>query len=361
MVIGIHREGSILYIATVEKGRLLETTTCSIEDVKPFDSPTITGLGFDQVLRRELSFKLRRRSQILSAIPFQAEGVIPYPLSDALLYPELIPSKTGTVVVLLATKKNFLDQHIADFQSIGIDPVQVASLPTALAKWAQFTHPEKTDVALFYGRSCVVCQKGKIVFSQSFEEKDRLKAFLQTKFPQAEPLPVDAMALAIGLALDTVQWRIGSHISDFSRRQKKRETHRFITAALILAATVWGAGEGFLAYHRHQLEKRLGGGPLQEKIATTLQDIQEKKKELPLAPPSYLVSDFLAYLASQSSDIDIMNVHYTYRDLEVKVELTFLAPTPAAARLFREQMAQVSKQTVKLSPDQDHYKMALSL
>ena len=240
--VGIHQENSTLFIATVDRGRLLETKTCPVEDVKPFDSHTITGLGFDKVLRRELTFKLKRRSQIFAAIPFQAEGVVPYPLAEAILYPEFIRSKKGTDVVLLATKRIFLEQHIAEFQLLGIDPVQVATLPTALAQWAQFSYPDKPEVAVFYDRCCVVCQKGKIVFSQSFEEKDRLKAFLQTKFPQAEPLQADAMAVAIGLALDKVQLRTGSFVSEQSRRLKKKETVRYVAAALILAASVWGLG-----------------------------------------------------------------------------------------------------------------------
>ena len=364
--IGVHKEGSTLYIATVDRGRLLETKTCPIEDVKPFDSHTITGLDFDKVLRRELSFKLKRRSQIFAAIPFQAEGVVPYPLAEAILYPEFIRSKKGTEVVLLATKRVFLEQHIAEFQQLGIDPIQVATLPTALAEWAKFSYPDKTEVAIFYDRCCVVCQKGKIVFSQSFEEIDRLKAFLQSKFPQAEPLQADAMAVASGLALDKVQLRTGSFVSEGDKRLKKRTATRYVASALILAAAVWGLGEGILAYHRHGLEKRLGGGPLKEKLAATLQELQEKKKELPLSPPSQRVSDLLAWLALKPSDVDITSLHYSFLDnLSVKIELTFLAPTPAAARGFREQMLRDplvnTRSGVTLTPDQDQYKMVFCL
>ncbi|MBS0615235.1 MAG: hypothetical protein JSR58_01625 [Verrucomicrobia bacterium] len=415
MNVGIHREGSTLYIATVDKGRLLETKTCSIEDVhpnnlkigelgkegpqnfhseqatiaerqgasekenfevkptlpktkfsnclgvKPFDSPITTGLSFDQVLRREVSFKLKRRSQVLAAIPFQAESLIPYPLTEAILYPEFLPTKTGTDVVLLATKNKFLESHIVQFGEIGIDPVQVASLPTALVAWARFTHPEKTDVALFYDRSCVVCLKGKIVFSQSFEEKDRLKAFLQAKFPEAEPIQADGMALAIGLALDKVQWRTGALVSETAKKIKRKETNRFIAAALLCAAATLGLGEGILAYHRHGLEKRLGGGPLQEKITTALQEIQEKKKELPLAPPSHLVSDILAYLGAKSPEVDIMSVRYTSHGLGVKIEIKFLAPTPTIAKNFRQQIAETTRKEITLTPEQDEYKMAFTL
>ncbi len=364
--IGIHKEGSTLYIATVDRGRLLETKTCSLEDVKPFDSPTITGLDVDKVLKRELFFKLKRRSQIFSAIPFQAEGIIPYPLAEAILYPEFLRSKKGTDVVLLATKRIFLEQHIAEFQLLGIDPFQVATIPTALAQWAKFSYPDKADVAIFYDRSCVVCQNGKIVFSQSFEEFDRLKAFLQSKFPQAEHLQADAMAVAIGLSLDKVQLRTGSFVSQQQQHLKKRTHVRYIAAALILAAAVWGLGEGLLAYHRRGLEKRLGGGPLKEKIATTLLELKEKKKELPLSPPSQQVSDVMAWLALKPSEVDITSLHYSFLDsLVVKIELTFLAPTPAAARSFREQVLGDplvnAKSGVTLAPDQDQYKMVFCL
>ena len=364
--IGIHQENSTLYIATVDRGRLLETKTCSIEDVKPFDSHTITGLGFDKVLRRELSFRLKRRSQIFSAIPFQAEGVVPYPLAEAILYPEFIRSKKGTDVVLLATKRIFLEQHVAEFQRLGIDPIQVATLPTALAQWAHFSYPDKTEVAIFYDRCCVVCQKGKIVFSQSFEEVDRLKAFLQNKFPQAEHLQADAMAVAIGLALDKVQLRTGSFASETGKRLKKQAATRYVAIALILAGSVWGLGEGLLAYHRYGLEKRLGGGPLKEKMAATLQELQEKKKELPLSPPSERVSDIMAWLALKSSDVDVISLHYSFLgSLTVKIELSFLAPTPAAARGFREQILRDplvnTKSGVTLNPDQDQYKMVFCL
>lgn len=93
--IGIHQEGHLLYIAHLEDGRLLETRS-ELVDVKPLDIPldahTITGLGFDEVLCRELHMKLRRHRQIFAALPFQAEGVIPYPLAEAIIYPELLPS-----------------------------------------------------------------------------------------------------------------------------------------------------------------------------------------------------------------------------------------------------------------------------
>jgi len=97
----------------------------------------VLGVGNPKVLVRDLTVPLRSRREILAALPFQVQDMLPVPVVDALL--DFYPVKEGTsdsgpVVsgLLVAAVKEAVMANVTAVQRAGLTPVEVDLLPFAL-------------------------------------------------------------------------------------------------------------------------------------------------------------------------------------------------------------------------------------
>lgn len=98
----------------------------------------ITGITGKELLIRSLHLSLTKQKDIVEALPFQAEPLLPYPSDEALLAYQIISQNTdGTDITLLATRKESVAEHIAFWQALSIEPEKTTAVATALCQFGQ--------------------------------------------------------------------------------------------------------------------------------------------------------------------------------------------------------------------------------
>lgn len=183
--LGIYLDGSLLKISLARR----EKDHIHIELVRSFDlkgidplsnlkpiletkkTLIVTGLDAWEILLREVQVNLKRKREILSVLPFQSEGQIPYPLETAILIPFFNnQEKDASEITLLATKKEYLQEHLDKMATYNIDPDRVSSIPTALWRYAKSYLPNEISSVFHFGMeksSYLYFEKEKLLFSQT--------------------------------------------------------------------------------------------------------------------------------------------------------------------------------------------------
>lgn len=147
-------------------------------DVKPLynDQPFLsTALDGQDVLIRSLTIPLVKEKDIDSALTFQAEPILPYPVDEALLARQTLKkNEESTDLILLATKKNLLQAHLEQWKSLEIEPENVGSIQSALCQFAK-TYLENNKAYLLFhvqekSSTCVLVDEGKLMASLSQNE-----------------------------------------------------------------------------------------------------------------------------------------------------------------------------------------------
>lgn len=359
--LGIHIEGETLKVALLSKIKNkihVEFTRSLPKGVKPFDilegksATIVTGLEPLSMIRREVSLKLKNERAIIAALPFQVETLIPYPPEDTILIPRFYPDNT----VLFATTRNLLRTHLAQIHTCGIDPDVVSATGAALARWGQWTFPDKKNLCLMQKGCCVLFSEEKIEILQAYENVERTKAYVLTKYPDAHFALVDEeYAIPIGLALDAMQknglqFRQDKFSSQKMIRKKVRGKRLYIAACALLALGIGGVGFYKTAQIENQLKERINASSLslKRRISDWETELFSHTKPFPLASTMPSVTDVLAWVSSKKQDIEVTHLSYTlvkYPKLgeklepyQVRVELEFNAPSPAAAREFHDSL-----------------------
>jgi type IV pilus assembly protein PilM len=111
-----------------------------------------TGLEASDILLRDLHVKLLDKKKILSSLPFQIEGQIPYPAEDTIVSAQIHrqDESKSSKVVLYATKTQYLEQHLAQFKLIEADPEQISCTPAALYRYFQYFFPSMKNAFLLH-------------------------------------------------------------------------------------------------------------------------------------------------------------------------------------------------------------------
>lgn len=132
----------------------------------------LTALETSKVLVRPFQISLTKPAEIATALPFQAEPMIPYGIEQALF--DFIPlSKTAsqTNLTFLATRTDYVAKHLEEWSGKNIEPEMVTSLPAALANFASLAIPDSTVHFLIHlsyqETSCVLLKEGKLLAAQS--------------------------------------------------------------------------------------------------------------------------------------------------------------------------------------------------
>lgn len=187
--VGLHLEGDLLQLAKLRKSKsaihleLLHTVSISDPDeVKRFytildsflahHTSLVTGLSLEETVCRELTFKIKSKRALMSAIPFQVENSLPYTEEETILCPLFYPHKLGeTPVTLFATSVQHLQAHLEEWSDKRIDPDTVSTHANALKRFLHHFFPDLSTGLIFYVGDqtttwCLI-QNHRLCFSQS--------------------------------------------------------------------------------------------------------------------------------------------------------------------------------------------------
>jgi hypothetical protein len=405
--LGITIHGNKIKIAIFSKvknqlilEKLEECSAFPAELLKEKNLHVISGLPTEDLVRRDIFLKLNRKSAVLKALPFQLETIVPYPLDETIVHPAFFSRTQGTDVVVLATTRGALQQHLNDLKEKGIDPDQTSCVPMALARWSGFVFPDQTSVSFIHENTGMAREGDKIIFAQAFEDKQRLSAFLKTKFGHLPMIASEGPSLSgysyekllefavpIGLALEgfesrPCQFRQGDFRSPKQVHKSQRLIFGSLIASLGLAALVCTIG-GWVLHGRSQaLQKKIEpyfSAPqlsLKEQIDAWQGKLLQEGQGFLLLPDVPSVQDVLAWLGNLQEPIEIVQFHYGLvqypkagekeEPYSVKIDLEFKAASPAAAQKFQEALEKVptlvdKKQKVAWTAHQDCYNISLLL
>lgn len=131
-----------------------------------------TALHTKEVLVRPLEVKLTKLKDVDAVLIFQAEPILPYPTEEALL-DRIVLSKNqeATQLTLLSTKKEFLENHLAVWQSLHIEAEVVTCVPAALAAFSKVFFPSDTPCFLLHvgilETVCILMHNNKLIAAYS--------------------------------------------------------------------------------------------------------------------------------------------------------------------------------------------------
>jgi len=254
-----------------------------------------SALSADKILLRELEMDIKGWNNVLSALPFQAEELIPFPKEQTILHP-FLDSSAGhsSRVQLVATKQEALETHLSHMHEKGIDPQFVTTTVHALKRWSLFVLPEHPSCFLVYLDKeqgfVILLRDSEVVEFKTFSpdhpgDWQRVKEYFKTKLVEGETLPWVAagespwlegeiepiavpeslrkFALSIGIGLESlerdgksVQWRKEALEPPFL--QKKQVKSLLLTLTILLSTScIFGPlGHFFLRKHNEALFQR---------------------------------------------------------------------------------------------------------
>lgn len=157
----------------------LYTLNLESDDVKPlYKNHPILGTGLDgtDVLVRPLNLPLTKEKDILAALTFQAEPLLPYPAEEAVLTYQMIEKNQegGSSLILLAARKDAVHSHIESWQALNIEPETVGCTQSALCRFGRaYLSNLATYIVLHvqpHSMTCVLIKGGKLAASFALQE-----------------------------------------------------------------------------------------------------------------------------------------------------------------------------------------------
>lgn len=399
--LGIHLDGSAALIRKKTGQSSPGIEWIKKFDVKQFDNlapmlegkpyQLVTGLSASNLILRTLKLQLKSKREVLAALPFQIEGLIPTPIDELLIKPILHKEE----VTILATKKSALEEHLALCMTQGFDPDIVSCVPLALWRFACEFFKEKKELLLIHfgelEQTAIVIEGGQLKLSHSFshlgpQELERTVAYLRKKSPlltqalltgevseasktslalhfELLDLPPQVQelgehAVSLGLALDAIardahslQFRQGSYISLKARAKRKKVLLRYFGVCAACFLLAFGGTQLSLKKEQKQILAELSESSLsaEEAIAAAEQKLIEERKALPVKSTLPKVSDLLAWLSTdpiffpKEGKLSIDSVSYELVPdarkeaiTRVRVELLVSFSAPSVGRFLRE-------------------------
>lgn len=360
-VLGITREGGYFQWVSAHFDKnfvieRMEKTTMAPDSIK--DLLVVTGLEGTSILRRDLKLSITNPQTILEALPFQLESVLPYPMDQTVVYPQLHASEKETFIVAWATTHELIQNHLNQWKKDLIEPDFVSSETLALARWARFFFPQEAELVVLHKTIGIALRHDKIVCAMESSDPSRLKLFLKQKYPlytwidEGPTEEIWNFAIPIGLALEPFQKRPCQFRpkDTVSAQQKKRES--FIVKKALIA----GLGLTFLSavvatsifyFRESKLKDQIAlhhpnsSGSLETRVQNFREALIKASKSKPSVFNFPSTQHVLAWLSTLQTPIEIS--HFSYELVStsnVQVSLEFQARTPSEADLFVKQLQQ---------------------
>lgn len=411
--LAIHLDSNHQQIALIRKEKaerqIIHLRTLS-SDVKPLDilQPVLEGKSFDiitglsssDILLRNLSLKLTAKREILSALPFQVEDLLPYPEDEVILLPTLFPSKEkGTDVFLLGTAKKTVKSHLETLSFVELDPDTVSCTPLALFRFARHYFPRSLDLCVHHLGEIeslfIIIKEGKLhsshtqnfgyqdlIKEDSHAELKRMVAYLQTKNPEIETIlltgapatlphleefslldlenhSLKEYALPIGLALDAAahdkqsgQFRQEQEVSKTKIQKNRRLFTKYFATCLSCLLTILILGNAGLKRKERAILQTIEapkGIRLSEAVARMKKELSSQKNATltPITTPT--VTTVLSWLSTHPALSEKCTIkHLRYQLVKIpklgssiksalgKVELEIETKNAKSARIFHE-------------------------
>lgn len=198
---GICVEGQTLVVAhVVKEGGAMRIERCENLEAPPSDKQglLVSGLEGDALVFRTTTLPLKGKRRVLAALPFQLEGLLPFP-SDQLVAAVSLRTKGSTQAAIHATSKTALHKTLDALSAWGIAPDQLSCASAALARLAAWLFPAEPDCIVLHSREsalhCVVIKDKSIALSQSISlrardaELERLALFINEKVSGSQTMP----------------------------------------------------------------------------------------------------------------------------------------------------------------------------
>lgn len=133
----------------------------------------VTSIDASETLIRPLEIKLKKDADIDAVLAFQAEPLLPYPPETALLDRiKISQNSDGTLLTLLAIKKEHIQKCLQFWKTLDVEPEMVTTVPSALVAFSRFAlqNPAVTVFILHVGEeqtSCTFAKEGKLVAAKA--------------------------------------------------------------------------------------------------------------------------------------------------------------------------------------------------
>lgn len=114
------------------------------------NSISVTGIDGQNILIRQMSTPIKKRSALQKITPFQLESLLPYSSDQAIVKPTFDRKGEKTIGTFFSVSNQAMDEHIRSFNEVGIDPEWVSCTPVALQRFGEFTSPSRSSYIIFY-------------------------------------------------------------------------------------------------------------------------------------------------------------------------------------------------------------------
>lgn len=362
------------------------------DDVNPLytEAEIVTGLETRDVVLRTLSMQLKNKREVLAALPFQVESLLPFSTDELILLPTLYEKE----VVLLASSQSALQRHLNDLSELDLDPYTVSSVPSALFRFATHFFPDHSSLFVYHcnedQHTFIVIKEGRLAASQVQQTQDfeRMCAYMQKKFPDIETilhtgksnlptpfLPIELQephlaeyAVPIGLAFDaakkdhqSAQFRQNS-LSKKEIKERKKGVTTFLAACCAFILVTLLLGNLHLKREENAILAKLGspkGAKLEQVVSQLTASVQSAKKSGLTVATYPKVHELLNWLSTHPALIEGCSITRLRYEMGI-VELELKIPSARAARAFHEALLKDTLQ-VHWSGDHGTYRAKFSM
>lgn len=152
-----------------------------------------TGIDGGEVLVRILYFPLTKEKDILPALPFQAEPLLPYPIEEALIdYQILEKMPDGTAITIMSVQKEGMKKHLEQWKTTSIEPEKISCIPWALCLFGSNFLSATTALIMSInsaGLTCSLIKEGKLI--ASFSQCESVRFLSESQVDLNEKIPTD--------------------------------------------------------------------------------------------------------------------------------------------------------------------------
>ena len=340
-------------IERMEESLQIPDEVLSIKNLK-----IVTGLEGSSVLRRDLKLPLTASNTILQALPFQLEPLLPFPLDQGIVYPQMHPSRKETFVVAWVATYEIVTGHLEKWKVFNIEPDLISCETLALARWARVFFPNEPELVAIHENLGVALHNNQILCAMESPDPARLKLFLKQKYPlytwvEQGPTPEESsFAIPIGLAMEAFQkspcqFRLKGSSSS-GQKQRNRFLMKMALGTGIGLTLITSLVSGAIFYFKEEKLKNQiaifhepSRGSLEENVQNFRESLLKaaKGKTATFNFPS--TQEVLAWLSTKSAPIEITHFEYEIQGMaRVKIGIDFQAPAPSSADQFIKQLQQ---------------------
>jgi type IV pilus assembly protein PilM len=132
----------------------------------------VTALDTSDALARKLELDLVKEKDIDAVLEFQTEPLLPDPLEEGVIDRVIVEQQEeGSVLTVVAARKDFIAKHLEKWRSIDIEPELVSCVPVALAEFSKtFCSADGPHLIAHFGEeSCtfIIANKGRLISAQA--------------------------------------------------------------------------------------------------------------------------------------------------------------------------------------------------